>query len=131
MPEEKNLFQQIIDIEKEIKDLQPIVQKIKTLKEEKESLIMKAVEEAKKTNVYERDNLKLKNTPKKSNYVVPQAFQQRFPDIFYQIVKVPITKAKEMVGLDGLEGIVETEYIDNWKIIDLFFKEKGWGEDKE
>jgi hypothetical protein len=120
MPEEKTLFEQIIDIDKELKDLSPILKKIETLKKEKVYLITRAVEAAKKTNIYQIGDFKLKNIPKKENKIDPQKFHDIYREQFWQIASVPINKATELVGREGLDGILETNYKDNWQLVTLW-----------
>jgi len=126
MPEENTYIQEILGIDKELKDLQPIINKVKRLKEDRQYLMEKAVEFAKEKNNFDiGDHMKLKNIPKKSNFIPPKKFYDTYKEIFFDIVKVPIGEATELVGKNGLEGIVETVYKDNWQIVDFaLYKEK-------
>jgi hypothetical protein len=123
---ENTFIKEILDIDKQLKDFQPIINKVKRLKEDRQYLLDKAVEFAKAENNFDvGDHLKLKNIPKKSNFIPPKKFFDAYREIFFDIVKVPIGEATELLGKNGLEGIIETEYKDNWQILDLaLYKEK-------
>jgi hypothetical protein len=123
---ENTYIQEILDIDKQLKDLQPTLNKVKRLKEDRQYLMEKAVEFAKAENNFDvGDHLKLKNIPKKSNFIPPKKFYDAYEEIFFDIVKVPIGEATELVGKSGLEGIIETIEKDNWQILDLaLYKEK-------
>jgi hypothetical protein len=129
MSEDLTIFQQIHQIDEEIKKLKPVVSKIKNLEKERLYLIERAVEQAKENKIYQYENLKLKNIPKKSSIIKPELFQKKYPEEFWSVCKINKGAAEELVGKWGLEDIMEVNLKDSWHVVDLWEEKEGKGEE--
>jgi hypothetical protein len=74
------------------------------------------LEQAQKQAIAEQGNFRLKTSVREVRTVIPHRFYELFPDEFYKLASIPVTKAEAAVGKARLADCIQTTVTETVKV---------------
>ena len=66
--------------------------------------------------ITEQGNFRLKTSTREARAVIPHRFYELFPDEFYKLASIPVTKAEAAVGKARLADCIQTTVTETVKV---------------
>lgn len=74
------------------------------------------LKQAREHAITEQGNFRLKISTREVRAVIPHRFYELFPDEFYKLASIPVTKAEEAVGKARLADCIQTTETESVKV---------------
>lgn len=81
-----------------------------------EAFYRELLEQAQKQAISEQGNFRLKTSAREVRAVIPHRFYELFPDEFYKLASIPVTKAEAAVGKARLADCIQTTVTETVKV---------------
>lgn len=106
---EETLLEQAYLVQEHIAHLRKEIRRAEAFHSE---LLVQAREQA----IEEQGNFRLKTSVRVVRTVIPHRFYERFPDEFYKLASIPVTKAEAAVGKARLADCIQTTETETVKV---------------